>query len=79
MEEYKVTFGKPITRQKNLLRRIAEEEGGYVITQYGDSYVIIRNEYEPSNEDEVFGVFDSNVSDIGLGIMRNSVEEVTRI
>ena len=50
-----------------------------MITQYGDSYVIIRNEYEPSNEDEVFGVFDSNVSDIGLGIMRNSVEEVARI
>jgi len=52
MERFKVTFDKSIGKQHKLLRDIAEQEGGYTIEKFGPDYIIIRNDLEPSNEDE---------------------------
>ena len=78
MERFKIFFERPIKGQKTVLRAIARE-WGFSIDEFGSNYIIIRNELAPTNKDEIFGCFDSEVSDIGLGVAINYVKQIKRL
>ena len=73
-----ITLNKPIKGQQRLISRIARNEGLELVDSTHDAFVV-RDRSSKLTEDEVWSIFDTELSDIGLGISRNSVKSVSII
>lgn len=73
-----VVLAKPFRGHKRSIYAIAHDNGWSVIDTYYDSFVV-RDESGEATADDIFGAFDSELSDIGLGVMLNRVVKVEEV